>query len=69
MDIEELVYEKKATGATLQQVTKAMNEKMGKFKEEDFLFNFKFIQKILMNLIKEFRIFKTSDKKVYPYSY
>ncbi len=42
---------------------------MGKFKEEDFLFNFKFIQKILMNLIKEFRIFKTSDKKVYPYSY
>lgn len=52
VDIEEIVFEKKATGTTLQLVTQYMNEKMGKYKEEDYVFNFKFIQKILLDLVR-----------------
>ena len=68
VDIEEFVYEKRAQGTMLEYVTRAMNEKIGKYNEVDWLFNWKFVQKVLIDLINEFRIYKTSEKRLFPYN-
>jgi hypothetical protein len=67
VDIEEFVYEKRASGTTLEYVTRGLNEKMGKYSKEEWLFNWNFVQKVLIDMIDEFRIYKTSEKVIYPY--
>jgi hypothetical protein len=47
-------------------VTKDLNNKLGKQTEESYLFNWMFVQKVLVDLINEHRIYKTGDKILYP---
>jgi hypothetical protein len=62
VDLEEIVYSKKAKETTLTIATLKINTNMSKYRLKDYLYGWRFVEVMLKELINEFKIYVAYDE-------
>ena len=62
VDLEDIVYSKKAKGTILTIVTLNINANMSKYRLKDYLCGWRFVEVMLKELMNEFKIYVAYDE-------
>ena len=69
MRILGIINQRQKTGTILSDLVSILNKEEGFVEEKNYIINDNMVQKILKKFIDDFRIYKTSEKILYPNSW
>lgn len=61
-----IINEKRSSGTNLSDLVLTLNRELGLLLEKNYIINDSFVQKMLKNFLEESKIYKNSDKLLFP---